>query len=313
MKKRILNYLGLFLVSSISSELYCNKVVIPAAGLGTRLLPFTKTVPKEMIPLGSKPAIQIIIEEAMASDIQNVITIISRHKSALEHFFNPEKAVALSEANKDYFLADFHRMFSSLHFSYIYQDNPLGLGHAVMLAQETVGNEYFGIMLPDDIIFSDRPTLRTLYDIAQKEQASVIAIQEVPIQDVNRYGIISIKKDMGNGLYEIADLVEKPSQDKAPSRLAIIGRYVLSPKIFESLNELYAHHTSGELQLTDAIAHMLHHKQERVLAYKINGERHDIGIPLGWIKSVVAYALKAPEYKNDVFNYIQQILKQSDY
>lgn len=313
MNKKILHQVLLplaLLISCQLSSIAIHKVVIPAAGLGTRLLPFTKTVPKEMIPLGAKPAIQLIIEEAMASDMQDIITIVSRHKSALEHFFNPEKAIALSEANKDYFLADFHRIFSSISFSYIYQNNPQGLGHAVMLAQPEVGDDYFGVMLPDDIIFSDTPALKQLYDVAQKEQATVIAIQEVPAENVNRYGIIEIKKDLGNGLYEVGGLVEKPAVGQAPSRLAIIGRYVLSPKVFQSLKELYAHHTSGELQLTDAIADMLKNKNERVLAYKVVGERHDIGVPLGWIKGVIAYALNTPEYRNDILTYIDEKISE---
>jgi UTP--glucose-1-phosphate uridylyltransferase len=306
MKKKLI--FPIFLLFSIIPIIHCqliDKVVIPAAGLGTRLLPFTKVVPKEMMPLGSKPAIQFIIEEAMDSGVSNIITIISKHKMTLQSFFDPTQAIALNEANKDYFLADFHRTFRFINFSYLFQEKALGLGHAVMLAQEEISDNYFGVMLPDDIIFSGMPSLKQLTEIAQREQASVIGVMEVPVEDLSLYGVVSIKKELRDGLFEVADLVEKPAMDKAPSRYAIIGRYVLSPKVFNSLKELYANHKDGELQLTDAIAHMLHTTDERVLAYKVEGEWHDLGVPLGLIKATIAYALYTPEYQKEIIKFMK--------
>lgn len=266
------------------------KTVIPAAGLGTRFLPYTKTIAKEMIPLGNKPAIQYIIEEGMQSDIHNFYIIINKEKEQIHAYFSHDADLEkkLIGSPKLALLESVNAIEQNAHLHYIEQQQPLGLGHAVMMAQQEIHNEYFAIMLPDDIFFgTQQPGLAQLITVAQQHNASVIAIQEVPQESVNAYGIIAVKQQLDQSLFEVDHLVEKPQAKDAPSNLAIIGRYILSPKIFDSLKILEPNHGKGELQLTDAIAHMLQQKKERVLAYKMQGVRHDIGTPAGWSKTII--------------------------
>lgn len=262
-----------------------NKVVIPAAGLGTRFLPFTKSIPKEMLPLSNKPAMHYIVKEAYDSGINTVFIITSHGKEALNNYFEDSVSLntLLKERNKLDLISDLDNFIKNVSFNFIRQPEPLGLGHAILMAKEAINNEYFGIMLPDDIIISNKPCLNNLIDIAEREQASVILVQEVSRNKTSSYGIVGIKKQLTENLFEVSHLVEKPNPVDAPSNLAIVGRYVLSSKVMDSLCSIKPD-SKNEIQLTDAIADMLL-KGERILAYKLTDSRFDLGTPQGWIKA----------------------------
>lgn len=260
-------------------------VIIPAAGLGTRFLPITKSIPKEMIPIGNKPAIQYIVEEAISSGINNFLVITNKEKVSIAKYFQSDKQfLNFRETNKNDILDQLDHIINVCDFSFIIQEEQLGLGHAVLMAKDLIKEDYFAVMLPDDIIIADYPAINQLIDIAAIQNASVIAVQEVPIQNVSAYGIIQISNHVDTNLFEISDLIEKPDMFQAPSNYAIVGRYVLSNKIFHSLEEV-SKTEKGEIQLTSAIAHMLKNG-EKVFAYNIKGVRHDIGTPLGWAKAI---------------------------
>ena len=284
------------------------KTIIPAAGLGTRFLPFTKAMPKEMLPLLNKPAIQYIVEEGLKSGIKNFTIITGKAKHAIEDHFDTslELELALEEREKDSLISGIKKIIRMSHFTYIRQSEPLGLGHAVLMAKHSVSNkEYFGVALPDDIIVARQPGLSQLISIARQERASVIAVQEVPANCVSSYGVIAIKKQITPKLFQISHLVEKPLQKDAPSNLAIIGRYVLSQKLFQSLEDISTY-AMGELQLTDAISNMAQNG-EKVFAYKIQGTRYDIGNPLGWIKAIIGTSLQDPHYGPHVKKFLSEI------
>ncbi|NRB22020.1 UTP--glucose-1-phosphate uridylyltransferase [Candidatus Dependentiae bacterium] len=283
------------------------KAIIPAAGFGTRFLPFTKAVPKEMLPLLNKPAIQYIIEEGLASKVSNFFIVTGRQKQAIANHLDasPELDAFLEERNKKELTASIDRIVNTAHFSYIRQTEPLGLGHAVWLARHMIDKEYFGIFLPDDIFVSQMPGLAQLIKVARQEKASVIAVQEVPSECVSSYGIIKIKKKLTPNLFHVSSLVEKPSLRDAPSNLAIVGRYILSHKIFKALDQTSAYAT-GELQLTDGITQMMNNN-EKVLAYKVQGMRYDIGTPIGWIKASIGMALQNPAYAPHLKEYLASI------
>lgn len=300
---------GLCMAQRIQAD-RIKKVVIPAAGIGSRFLPLTKSIPKEMIPLNEKPAMHFIAQEAQAAGLTDLVVISSDFKQALKDYFDPAKSDFLKPLGKHHMIEAYEHALSNLHFSYVQQDVPKGLGHAVLLSEPEVGNHYFGVILPDDIFIAQQSAIGQLMEIAEREQASVIAVQEVPMNMVHNYGVISFSKQIDAHTFEINDLVEKPARDKAPSHLAIVGRYVLSPKIYESLKYLQDNNmlTKNELQLTDAIAHMLHTSGERVIAYIVQGERHDTGNPLGWMKAVIANALHDVRYHDQLVEYMQQQL-----
>jgi len=283
------------------------KAIIPAAGLGTRFLPITKSIPKEMLPLLNKPAIQHIIEESLKSSVSNFLIITGKSKHAIEdHFdYNHELEMILKENNKGHLISGIEKIIRSSHFTYIRQPEPLGLGHAIWLARHSIGKEYFGILLPDDIIISKQPGLDQLIKIARQEKASVIAVQEVPADCVSSYGVIAVKKQITPKLFQVSHLVEKPQQKDAPSNLAIIGRYVLSNKIFTSLQDISTY-AVDELQLTDAISHMVQNG-EKVFAYKMQGTRYDLGTPLGWLKATIGTALQDPKYAPHVKKILSEI------
>ncbi len=274
-----------------------SKTIVPAAGLGTRFLPLTKTLPKEMLPLLDKPAMQYIVEESLNSDIKNIIVITNRDRDALMTYFDcaPELQLLLKERNKQDLLAGLEKIIRMAKFTYIRQPEPLGLGHAVLMAGAIVDpKEYVSVMLPDDIIVSPTPALSQLITIAQQEKGSVIAVQEVPNECLSSYGVIAIKKQITPRLYQVSHLVEKPKTHDAPSNLAIVGRYVLSGKIFQSLSDL-GPYAVDELQLTDAISSMIKNN-EKLFAYKIQGTRYDIGTPIGWLKAMIALGLQHPHF-----------------
>jgi UTP--glucose-1-phosphate uridylyltransferase len=283
------------------------KAIIPAAGLGTRFLPFTKAVPKEMLPLLNKPVIQYAAEEGLQSEISQFLIITSKGKHAIADHFDIAVVLEafLKERDKIGLIAGIEKLARLAQFIYIRQAEPLGLGHAIWLARHAINKEYFGIALPDDIIIGKQPALSQLIRVARQEKASVIAVQEVPAECVSSYGIVAIKKQITPNLFQLSHVVEKPHPKDAPSSLAIIGRYILSHKIFSSLDQIssYAH---GELQLTDAITHMMQHN-ERVFAYKIQGTRYDVGTPIGWIKAVIGASLQDPEYGPHIRKFLAQI------
>lgn len=281
------------------------KIVIPAAGLGTRFLPYTKTVPKEMLPLLGKPAIHYSVQEAINSGIDQVMFIVNREKELIGNYFDssPELDTILEEKNKKSSLKEIHALIKAAQFSYIRQSEPLGLGHAILMAKPFLNKEYFAIALPDDIIINKVPALEQLMRIARQEKASVIAVQEVPLDHVSSYGIVRIKKQITPNLFQVDSLLEKPSIQDAPSNLAVIGRYIVSYKIFASLQQISSYATN-ELQLTDALTHMLH-QNEKIYAYKIEGDRYDIGTPRGWLKAMVELGLQDPQSKQDILEVVQ--------
>ncbi len=282
------------------------KVVIPCAGLGTRFLPLTKTIPKEMLPLLNKPAIQYIVEEALNSEIDNFFIITGKGKESIADHFDTCEALKLllQEKNKSHLIINLEKIIKAARFSYIRQCEQLGLGHAISMAQHSIGKEYFAVMLPDDIIISKTPALAQMLRVARQEKACVIAIQEVPVQTVSSYGIISVKKQITPNLFQVGSLVEKPDPKNSPSNLAIIGRYILSSKIFASINEIQ--NNEGEIQLTDAIAHMIR-SGEKVFAYKVQGVRYDIGTPIGWAKAVIGVASQDPEAAPHIEKFISEL------
>lgn len=283
------------------------KVIIPAAGQGTRFLPYTKSIPKEMLPLLEKPALQLIIEEGLQSAVKNYMIVTSRDKSPIENHFDAHPALEafLKETQKESLISCIEKILKTAEFSYVRQQEPLGLGHAIWLGRHFIQKEYFGVMLPDDIIIGKQPALAQLMRIARQEKASVIAVQEVPMECVSSYGVIDIKKQITPHLFQVGNVIEKPTQKNAPSNLAIIGRYVLSHKLFASLDQVRTY-TMGELQLTDAIANLIQNN-EKVLAYKVQGVRYDIGTPVGWVKAVISLALQHPHYQGPIKRYIADL------
>lgn len=282
--------------------------VIPAAGYGTRFLPYTKAIPKEMLPLLNTPAIHMIIQEGLQAHINKFFFITGKEKQAINNYFEPNAELEqfLDARGKRKLLEPIDDLIAQAHFSFLSQPNPRGLGHAILMAKDAIIEPYFGIMLPDDIIVSDKGALLQLLEVAHEKNVSVIAVKEVPFHEVSSYGVIAPKQQLSDNLFEVAHLVEKPQPADAPSNLAIIGRYVLSRSIFTSLEQIPPSH-GGEIQLTDGIAHMLN-QNERVIALKISGERLDIGTPMGWIKAVVSLALAHPEYGTEIKRFMHDKL-----
>jgi len=281
-------------------EMNITEVVIPAAGLGTRFLPFTKSVPKEMLPLLNRPAIEYIVQEAVDSHINHIIVITAKGKEAIEYFLKPCTRVeyALKKTNKNELLDKVNNLISQANYSYINQPEALGLGHAINLAKNHITQDYFGIMLPDDIVLGDQPELLQLIDACKKYNGSVIAVQEVPRDRISGYGTIGIKKQISSNLFEISELVEKPSPENAPSNYAIIGRYVLSKEIFKALDRIKPS-VGNEYQLTDAMSLLLQ-EGHSMYALVVSGTRHDTGNPLGWLLANLDIALQNPMCKEAI-------------
>jgi UTP--glucose-1-phosphate uridylyltransferase len=280
------------------------KAVIPAAGLGTRFLPATKALPKEMLPIVDKPAIQYIIEEAVNSGIEEILIITGRNKGAIEDHFDLscEIEAELNQKNKYDLLEMVSKISNLAQIYYTRQKEPKGLGHALLCAKAFVGDEPFAVMLGDDVIESSVPCLKQIIDIYNKFQACIVGVQEVQKSDLNKYGIVSGTK-IENNVYVIKDLIEKPEVDKAPSNIAILGRYIITPKIFELLE-----HTepgkNGEIQLTDALKKQL--ELEPIYAYIFEGKRYDIGDKIGFLKANVEIALKQKDIREDFLSYLRQ-------
>ena len=283
------------------------KAVIPAAGLGTRFLPATKAQPKEMLPIVDKPAIQYIVEEAVQSGIEDILIITVRNKRAIEDHFDRSVELELAlEEKKDRELLNLVRNISGLaNIHYIRQKEPKGLGHAIYCAKTFINNEPFAVLLGDDIVDSKtKPCLQQLIDIYNEYGTSIIGVQEVPKADVSKYGIVSGKM-VDERLYKVNNLVEKPSIEDAPSNIAILGRYIIEPEIFEILE-----HTKpgagGEIQLTDALKE-LSTKQD-IYAYIFEGRRHDIGNKLGFLQATVEFALKREDLKDAFIAYLRHLI-----
>jgi UTP--glucose-1-phosphate uridylyltransferase len=283
------------------------KAIIPAGGLGTRFLPATKTIPKEMLPILDKPAIQYIVEEGLKSGIKNYIVVTGKNKSVIEDHFDtyPELEYFLELNKKKDLIDGLLKIIAATNFIYVRQKEPLGLGHAILTARNVVGKEYMAIFLPDDIIVHPIPAISQLLQVAQQEKCNVVAVQEVPMSNIANYGVIGIRKQFSPNLFQIKELVEKPTSAAAPSNLAIIGRYILSPSIFEALDELKSD-ANGEIQLTAAIQALLL-SGEKVFAYKIQGVRYDIGNPMGLLKANIDLALRHPRYATHLLEYLKEL------
>jgi UTP--glucose-1-phosphate uridylyltransferase len=284
------------------------KAVFPAAGLGTRFLPATKAQPKEMLPLVDKPIIQYGVEEAVAAGCDQIIIVTGRGKSAIEDHFDVsyELEKMLEERGKFDLLKIVRQISDLIHIAYVRQKEALGLGHAVLTARELVGDEPFAVLLADDVIDAEVPCLKQLMDVFDKTQCSVLATQVVEGPGISAYGVLEGKPVPGsNGkLYEVVGLVEKPRPEEAPSNLAVIGRYILTPTVFETLADLKAG-AGGELQLTDGLKQLL--KKEKIYGYVFEGKRHDTGDKLGFLKATVEFALKRSDLGGPLREYLKSL------
>ncbi|MBE1556487.1 UTP--glucose-1-phosphate uridylyltransferase GalU [Sporosarcina limicola] len=286
------------------------KVIIPAAGLGTRFLPATKAMPKEMLPIVDKPTIQYIVEEAILAGIEDIIIVTGKGKRAIEdHFDNAFELEANLIAKEKFELLEKVLEPASVDIHYIRQKEPLGLGHAIWCARKFIGTEPFGVMLGDDIIRGEIPAMKQLIEQYEEIGSSVIGVQQVDADTIHRYGVIDFMPQKSD-LIQIRDLIEKPSKEHAPSNLAIVGRYILTPEIFPFLGEKRIG-TGGEIQLTDAIQRL--NLIQNVYAYQIEGKRYDVGELLGFIETTLAFALDRPKLKVEVVEIMKNFLEQQEY
>lgn len=288
------------------------KAVIPAAGLGTRFLPATKAQPKEMLPIVDKPAIQYIVEEAVASGIEDIIIISGRNKRSIEDHFDKsyELEMSLEEKGKFDLLEEIEAISSLANIHYIRQKEAKGLGDAIYCAKSFIGDEPFAVLLGDIVLQSEQPVLAQLIDIYEQQPVSVIGVQDVAKEEVVNYGIIdplSINKE--TGIIEVSRFVEKPAIEDAPSTLAIMGRYILTPSIFDILEKTIPG-SGGEIQLTDAIEELK--KTERILACDVKGTVHDVGSKIGFVKATIDFALERPDLREDVLAYIHSLAKKEE-
>jgi UTP--glucose-1-phosphate uridylyltransferase len=284
------------------------KAVFPAAGLGTRFLPATKAQPKEMLPLVDKPIIQYGVEEAVAAGIDNIILVTGRGKNAIEDHFDVsvELESFLEARGKREQLEEVRKISNLINFAYVRQGEPLGLGHAVLVARELVGQEPFAVILGDDVIDADPPAIKQMIDVYHRVDGPVLMVERVPRNDISSYGVIAPDPatNYGEGVYRVRDLVEKPAAHEAPSDLAIIGRYVLTPDIFPALAATKSDRT-GEIQLTNGLRELL--KARPIYACEVKGVRHDTGNKLGFLKAVVYFALRRPDLADKFSEYLNSL------
>src|SRR5205814_3626580 len=282
------------------------KAVFPAAGLGTRFLPATKAQPKEMLPLVDKPIIQYGVEEAVASGVDNIILVTGRGKNAIEDHFDVsvELETFLEPRGKAEQLAEVRKISNMINFAYVRQGEPLGLGHAVLVTRTLVGDEPFAVILGDDVIDANPPAIRQMVDVFARVNGPVLAVERMPKDQISSYGVIApdVSAALGDGVYRVKDLVEKPPRDEAPSDLAIIGRYILTPDIFPVLAATKSDRT-GEIQLTNGLRELL--RTRPIYACEINGVRHDTGNKLGFLKAVVYFALHRPDLADQFKAYLK--------
>ena len=282
------------------------KAVIPAAGLGTRFLPATKAQPKEMLPIVDKPTIQYIIEEAIASGIEEFLIVTGRSKRSIEDHFDRslELELTLQHNHKDEMLKMVQEI-SNISIHYIRQKEPLGLGHAILCAKHFVGSEPFAVLLGDDIVDSTTPCLKQMIDVYNETGSSILGVQEVPQEKVSSYGIIEPKAKIGDRLWSVKYMVEKPAVSEAPSRLAVLGRYIIAPEIFDILEKTKPG-SGGEIQLTDALKELA--RMQTILAYNFEGRRYDVGDKQGFLEATVEQALKKPELRDKFLAYLKDIV-----
>lgn len=284
-----------------------NKAIIPAAGLGTRFLPATKAQPKEMLPIVDKPTLQYIIEEAVDSGIEEILIITGRNKQSIEDHFDKsiELELELEKKGKDELLQTVRNISDMVNIHYIRQKEPKGLGHAIYCAKSFIGNEPFAVMLGDDIVDSEIPCLKQMTTIYDEYKTTILGVQEVPHSEVDKYGIVD-GKNIEDNVYKVKNLMEKPAIDEAPTNVAILGRYIISPSIFDILE-----HTppgkGGEIQLTDALKTLA--KQEAMYAYIFEGKRYDVGDKMGFLQATVEFALKRDDLREPFMEYLRQFVK----
>ena len=281
------------------------KAIIPAAGLGTRFLPVTKAQPKEMLAIVDKPTIQYIIEEAVASGIQDIIIVTGRNKRSIEDHFDRsiELELELEKNGKDEMLTMVKDISDMANIHYIRQKEPRGLGHAILTARHFIGNEPFAVLLGDDVVVAKQPCLSQMIDVYNEYKTSVIGVQRVAHEVVNKYGIVNCKS-IDDRVYKVKDLVEKPAIEDAPSDIAILGRYIITPSIFQYLETQDAG-TGGEIQLTDALRRLA--KDEAMYAYDFKGHRYDVGTKIGFLQANVEFALRNEETASEMKNYLNAL------
>ncbi len=279
------------------------KAIIPAAGLGTRFLPATKSQPKEMLPIVDKPTLQYIIEEAIESGIEEILIVTGRSKKSIEDHFDRsvELELELEQKGKTEMLEMVQDISNMVNIHYIRQKEPKGLGHAVHCAKSFIGNEPFAVLLGDDIVDAETPCLKQMIDAYDEYKTSILGVQEVAKENVDKYGILDVKY-IEDRVYKVKDMVEKPSVDDAPSNIAILGRYIITPEIFNILENQEAG-KGGEIQLTDALQTLA--TKEAIYAYNFEGRRYDVGDKLGFLEATVDFALKRPELRDDFMAFLE--------
>lgn len=286
------------------------KAVFPVAGLGTRFLPATKSSPKEMLPLIDKPLVHYVVEEAVASGIEQILFVTGRGKRALEDYFDIafELEAILYNKGKDAELSQMRKIGEMVKIFYVRQKQALGLGHAILVAREFVGDEPFAVLLGDDIIDAEQPVIAQLLDVYRKYRGTVLALEQVPMENISAYGCVKANR-MTERAYEVVDMVEKSSRENAPSDLAIIGRYILTPDIFPIL-ERQGPGKGGEIQLTDAIRNLM--LEEDIYGCRFDGTRHDCGDKMGFLKATVDMALKREEFNGEFKSFLEQRLRECE-
>ncbi len=283
------------------------KAIIPAAGLGTRFLPVTKSQPKEMLPIVDKPALQYVVEEAIAANIHTLLMITGRSKRAIEDYF--DKNIELEHydnGRSDDDLRSIGQILNDAKFYYVRQKEPKGLGDAILCARHFIGSEHFAVLLGDDIILDENCTAEIMR-IHEKTGASVVAVEEINDSRISNYGVVDAD-EIKDGTYHVKGMVEKPSQSDAPSNLAMVGRYILTPEIFNCIEKTKPD-ASGEVQLTDAMQ-MLNQKED-IIAYKVRGKRLDIGSKIGWMKATLEMAMRRPEFSHDLKEYMKELVEKN--
>lgn len=285
------------------------KAIIPAAGLGTRFLPATKSQPKEMLPIVDKPTLQYIIEEAISSGIEEILIITGRNKKSIEDHFDKsvELELELEQKGKQEMLDMVRDISNMVNIHYIRQKEPKGLGHAIYCAKSFIGNEPFAVLLGDDIVDNETPCLKQLINAYDEYKTSILGVQEVAMEDTNKYGILDVKH-IEDRVYKVKDMIEKPDVDKAPSNVAILGRYIITPAIFDIL-ENQAPGKGGEIQLTDALKTL--GKQEAIYAYNFEGRRYDVGDKFGFLEATIDFALKRENLKEELLNYMEKVVNEN--
>ena len=300
----------LLLTSCALYSFSVTKYVIPCGGYGTRMLPFTYAVPKEMVPLMNVPALQETVEEGLRGGLHQFYIITKRKKSCIEDHFDasPEIDFVLNRSNKKHLTRSIKEVCDNSQFVYIRQSEPYGTGHAVMQAKDVIADDYFAVGWPDVFVLGEPDIFKNMIELCERENASIIAVQEIPMNEVNHYGVVVTGKQLAPNVFEVTDLVEKPKPEESPSNLVNVGRFILSKKIFTALEETpYA--TNGELQLPDAMLNMMKNG-ERILAYKTKGELYDIGRPIPWLEGTIRYGLAQEKFAEDVRALLKRLTKE---